>query len=94
MNTSVKAEMYSGRATLAAHADMRGSTVVQVWILGFVNDTFRNKCTFDNLELLLTYASMAHFDPLEVHCLEGQCRRIEDMSRSNDVFTNARREAS
>ena len=94
MNPSVKAKVYSRRATLTAPTDMQGSTVAQAWIFGFVNCAFRNKHAFDNLELLLTYESMAHFDPVEVRRLEGQCRKIDDMSRSNDVFPNARREAS
>ena len=68
--------------------------MAQAWILGFVNYVFGNKCAFKNLELLLTYMSMAHFDLLEVHRLEAECRIIDGMSWSNDAFPNAWRKAS
>ena len=91
MDPSVKAKMYSGKTMMAAHADIRGSTVAQACILGFV--TFQNKSSFDNLKLLLIYISMVHIDPLEVHRLEEQCRKKDDMSRSNNMFPNTWRQA-
>ena len=44
---------------------------------------------FDNLALLMLFAEMAHFDPIELCRLEVQCSKLDEMVKKHDVFPHA-----
>ena len=84
-----KAEQYSGRLKAEAEADIRSACIAQAWVEGFVNYAFKNVRAFDNLALLMLFAEMAHFDPIELLRLEVQCSKLDEMVKKHGVFPHA-----